>query len=801
MLFHVNKNGFSVIKYITIMFIFAVLTGCSSPTEKATKFYQNGMKHLDKGDLVKAKIEFQNALQIKGTMVSAWYGLAQIAENEGDVSKLYGLLNKVVELDANNVEAKIKLGRLLLVAGQVDKALEMSDAALALAPENVDAQSLKAGVFLKLNDNKAAVDLANALLLAHPNNLESLVVLATERMSAGDFENAIIYLDQGLKQNEKNIALQLIKINALKSLKQNEDAIEVHKKIITFYPDSNELKEGLVGFYYQLGKMDDADALMRLIIKQNPKELKYKTNYIKFLHAVKGVETAQNELAKFVESEPENFDLKLLLVNFYQSTNQKPLAINILNNIIKTEGDSENAIKAKGLLATMLLENGDKEKSSALVESILEKDKGNEQALLLKASMQLDKNLLEDAIVTLRVVLRDSPNSSRALLMLAKAYESLGSYALADENYQRAFQTSKLSSQYGTPYAQYLIKRAQYPRAEKVLEDQLLATPNDLKSLELLAQAKLSRGDWAGAQKVADDLRKFSNSNVADEIMGVVFAAKKNYSDSISSFQRVYEASPNDMQPITALVKAYLVAGKTKDALVFLDKILKTNPNNTNVRMLKSQLLIINGNKEQAIDSYHQLLAEEPNNVEIYQQLATIQLRDNKLVDAESTIKTGLSKAPDNFALLLSQAGIYELTQRYTEAIQVYEKVLKSQPQAEIAANNYASLLTDRKEDKASFEKAYQISQRFKNSDIPQFKDTLGWAAYRMEKYDEALSLIKSASEQLPQSAIIYYHLGKVYESKLDKLNAKRAFENVLKYSQGANFEYDQEVKRSLKNL
>ena len=803
MLINMNMNQHISNKFILILFIFSLLTGCSTPAEKAEKYYQAGMKQLEGGHLAKARIEFQNALQINGTMVSAWFGLAKIAESEGDIPKLYGLLNKVVELDVKNVEARVKLGRLLLVGGKIDQALLNSDAAYAIAPNNVDVQSLKAAVFLKLNDDKAAVELANSILKAHPNNLEALMVLASERIAAADNEKAILYLNQGLERNEKNIALQLIKINALKNLNQNDQAIEVYKKLISFYPNSNELKQGLVILYYKLGNFDNAQTIMRSIIKLNPSEIKYKTDFIKFIYAVKGADLAKKELDEFIRNEPLNTDLKFLFVNFYLDTNQKSLAIDALNKIIKANSNSINVIKAKGMLALILLEEGDKKQSLELVEAILEKDKTNEQALLLKASMLLDKKSVDETIVTLRSVLRDSPNSSRALLMLAKAYEISGSSALADENYQQAYKVSNFSNQYGIPFAQFLIKQAQFLRAEKILEDQLMALPDDFRSLQLLAQAKLSRGDWTGAQKVADRIRKSSkiNSADADEIMGVVFAGQKNFSDSISSFQRAFEASPKDRQPITVLVKAYLLAGKNKEAMAFLDKIIKSNPDNVNAKMLRSQLLIINGNKQQAIESYNQILLSDPNNVEVYQELAKIQLRDNKFIEAEATIQLGLAKVPDNFALLLLQANIYELTKKYLLASQVYEHLLKIQPNAEIPANNYASLLSDQKSDKASFEKAYQIAQRFKNSEIPQFKDTLGWAAYRLSKFEEALSLISSASESLPQSAIIYYHLGKVYQAKLDKLNTKKAFENALKYSNKSDFDYEEEVKLTLKNL
>ena len=793
-----NVRGKSVI----LALVLASFVACSSPTEKAEKFYHNGVKQLEKGELAKARVEFQNAVQIKAKMVPAWYGLAQVAEADGDFPKLYGLLNKVVELDPKHVEAKVKLGRLLLVGGKVDEALVISNAAVALAPADPAAQSLKAATLLKLGDAKAAIELANSILVANPNYVEALMILAMERIVAGSPEKALEYLDKGVAQNEKNIAMQLLRVQALKNLQKTDDVIVVYNKLIAFYPDSNELKMGLADIYFKTGRVDETEAVLRTIVKLNPNEIKYATNLVGFLYSTKGAESAKKELEAQVSNNPKNFDLKFSLVNFYNEIDQKKLAETMLNEIAQKEADNANGSKAKAMLATIALEKGDKNKTSQLVEEVLSKDKNNEQALLLKAGILLEDNKIDDAISALRIVTREAPNSSRALLLLGKAHEMAGAAALAEEHYLKAFQSSKFSSQFGMPYAQYLAKNNQLPRAEKVIEDVLAQNPGDTVALQLLAQFKLSQGDLAGAQKVADDIRKFGNdSNLSEKIMGVIFAVKKDYASSISSFKRAYEASPNDMQPIASLVKAYLLAGKTKEASAFLDAVLKASPNNVHAKLLQTQLIMMSGNKAKAAENFNQLIVEAPESVEAYQQLAMMHVRDSQLIEAEKVIKMGLAKVPNSAVLQLSLTALYELSGRYDDAITLYDAMLKQQPTAEVVANNYASLLTDRKTDKKSHEQAYAIAQRFKNSEIPQFKDTLGWAAYRLGKYDEALALMKSVSGKMPNAPIFNYHLGKIYLAKSDKVNAKKEFERVLKATQKNNFEYYDEVSQLVKEL
>jgi tetratricopeptide (TPR) repeat protein len=97
----INSNS-KVVNGLSRAMLALLLTGlvaCSTPDEKAASYYQKGSSLLEKGEFEKAKLEFRNALQIRKNMVNAWYGLAQVAEKQGDWQGLFELLRKVLELD------------------------------------------------------------------------------------------------------------------------------------------------------------------------------------------------------------------------------------------------------------------------------------------------------------------------------------------------------------------------------------------------------------------------------------------------------------------------------------------------------------------------------------------------------------------------------------------------------------------------------------------------------------------------------------------------------------------------------
>ena len=112
-----------------------------------------------------------------------------------------------------------------------------------------------------------------------------------------------------------------------------------------------------------------------------------------------------------------------------------------------------------------------------------------------------------------------------------------------------------------------------------------------------------------------------------------------------------------------------------------------------------------------------------------------------------------------------------------------------------------ASLLLDNHTDKASYDRAYQLISKVKVNQLPQYLDTLGWASYKVGKFDDAEKALSKAIEQLPDVAIFHYHLAKVYIAKNDSASAKESLQNAIKFLSDAKFEQDIQLKSDASQL
>lgn len=783
-----------------ILSLASLISACSSPEEKAEKFYEKGMALME-SDPDKARLEFQNALQMKKVMPKAVYALALIAERKGDFKSTYGLMNEVLEREPNNINALVKTGQILLAAGKVDIALERSNKAFAIDKNNVGALNLRAAIQLKLNDPQGAIEYAKSALSKDANSSDAYILLATERLSAKDNTKALEFLDKALTIDEKNLAIHMIRIKVLDDMNKPQEVEQAYQKLTQAFPDKTIIRKSYAQFLIKNNRQADAEKQIRAIADLVP-DLSAKIDVVRFVIATKGPEAGRAELEKYSKKEPNNYEIAFALVNLYQLQNQPQLEQKLLNDIVKTAGNSADGYKAQGMIAYKLIQAGKKEEASKMLNAILGLDKSNGQALTLRAGLALEAKNYDAAIIDLRTVTRDSPTAFNALVMLASAHESSGSPELAEEQYIKAFEASKFSPNYGVPYAQFLMRRKQPKRAEKVFEEMLEANPDNASVMRSLAQVRIARGDYAGAQALADQAKKINEKNpLADQILGAISAGKNDTEGAITAFKRAHNAAPNDSQPIVAVVRTYLRAGKKNEAIAFIDSVLKDNPNNVDAALIKGQIHLSSGNMLEAQKLFSTVIQTNPKNASAYQQLAIAQQRLNQKEAADKTIQAGLIAIPKDFSLMLTQAGLYEESNRIDDAIKVYEDMLKERPDAEIVNNNLASLLLDSRKDQASIERAYALVKTVKDSQTPQFLDTFGWASFKVGKFDDAEKALKQAIEKMPDTAVFHYHLAKIYIAKSEQDLAKQSLQKAVKLAENQQFLQKEDAVALLKSL
>jgi cellulose synthase operon protein C len=757
------------------------VAACGSREDRAQTYYENGLKYLEKQDFVKARIELRNAVQLRPNMVEAWRSLVKIDEHDRNVQGIVGDLLKISELDDKDINTRVRLATIYLGGGALNEALKQSNAAAEIDPKSLQALGVKAATLFRLKDIDGATQTAQKALEIDPGNVNARVVLASIKFLQGDADSALKILADVSAAQQEDLGVVFLKANIFQRKGDFAQVEKILRGLIALHPNEVGFRNQLIRFLLAQKRPDDAIAELRSVVATNPADVNAELQLVNLLGMVKGADTARNELVARINGGGSILPYQLALARLDFARGNSKDSTQLLGKIISGASSPDDVLAAQTTLAELYMSKNDVAEAEPVIADILRKDSRNLTGLRLRAGIRINRGQIDDAISDLRTALNDQPRSAELLGTLAIAYERSGSIELADKAFLDATRASGFGANYGMNYVAFLQRRGLSDRSEAILNDLVSRNPNNVAILSALAQVKLRKRDWAGAHTLADAIRRLGDKNdLADRINGAALFGERKFDESAAALQNSYDANPAAVQPMAALVSVYLQAKQIDKAQAFLQDALKANPSNAEALVLMGSVQLAKNNPTEAQKYFEAAITKQPKDPGGYKVLADFYARQGKADDALKIVESGLQQQPKSFDLLLAKAGLLEITQQYEAAITEYQSMMKDQPGSMIIANNLASLLADHRTDKQSLAQAGSLSALLKNSDIPQFKDTLGWISYLQGDNSSALSLLKDAAAKLPNSSAVQFHLGMSYLAAGQDTDASERFKKAM---------------------
>lgn len=742
---------------------------CTSSEDRADSYYKNGVALVKKGELAKASLEFRNALRLKSDFIDARFALARIQEESADFSNAVKSYATIAAQAPKNIPARVRLTYILLAGGQADDALKYANEAIALSDTDPSALVAKAAVELKLGNQAKAIALAQSALKIDPKFADGLMVMANERLLASDPAGALKYLNQASGAEDRNIPLQVLRLTALDKLGDQPEVEKLFDKLIKLFPDNPLFRQGLVKWYLSKGRTDDAEKVLANFAATDPKNDQAQFDLVSFVNSQKGPQAAIAALNKIIAARKEAgnadvFKFRLALGQFEFLAKDPDTAIKTLQALVADAPSIDDQNAARVQLARIFSTKKNWDEAEKLVDEVLTEDPTNVDALSVRASIHIINGKLEKAIEDLRQALNQAPENPRLHALMAEAYTRNGSVVLAQEQYAKALSLDHNAPEIGLPMAQFLLQYGKTDQALRTLEAVRQVAPTNRDVLTLLGQVMLSTQDWSGAQQIAEALRQLDKTKqdvTADKISAAAFNGLNEHAKSIDLLKSALATTDGQQTVLPDLIQTYVQAGRQPAAEAFLKSILADNPKNVQAQILLGSVYMTVNKKDLAEQAFKAAAADD-DGVVGDTALAQFYLAIGNVGEAERVAKLGLQQNDKSVPLHLLLAAIYQQEENFEDAISQYELLYKQNPDSTLVANDLASLLSERRSDKASLDQAYELAQRFSNSNIPQYLDTLGWIHYLRGDYALALPLVKEAATKLPNVAILQYHLGMV---------------------------------------
>jgi len=543
-------------------------------------------------------------------------------------------------------------------------------------------------------------------------------------------------------------------------------------------PENESLYYNLAKLYMTDKKVDQAEGVLKKLVKQVPDSDQPKFVLIDFLNRQRGKEQTEKELDKLINENPENFGFRFAKLPLYKDQPEK--IQQILEQIVEDDKLGASGLDARNKLARLFLAKGDKEQTRKMVDDIVELDSKNTDALLLRAGLLVQDKDFDGALADARSVLRESPDSEKALMILAIAQLQSKNIELAQETFEKIVLINPKNLVAIKDLARIKVQLKDEEGAIKLLEKAQTLFKNDVDVSVMLVDLYGKKQEWEKAEDVAKGLLENAEVKELPHFkLAQLYMGQQKFEEAIEEYSKVLETKPNAADVIGGIVNAHLALKQTAKAEQILDKALAENKDNLIFLTMRAELYRQMKKYSDAERLFKRVIELRPE-VELgYKNLATVYQAQKQLDNLIKVFEQGVAAIPESGAFYMQLGILNTIAGDTTKAIDAYQSVLKLFPDNLLAVNNLAALLVE-SEDRKHIEQASTLVPALKDSEYSAFLDTYGWTSYKTGNIDEALNALESVMQKEGIIPEMHYHLAMVYINKGRVEEAKMELEKAV---------------------
>jgi tetratricopeptide (TPR) repeat protein len=738
-----------------------VFAGCGGAASRLASHMDRGRNYFAAGDFTHASIEFRNAMQIAPKDREARLMAARTAEKVGQLREAVGLYQSLIDAAADDVEAAAGLGRILAFVGESERANKVIEPPLAKHPDNVALLMVRAAVRTQLKDEDGArADADQALKLA-PGDENAISLRAGLYQRAGDLESGIELVSDGLTRQPQSISLHEVLANLYGQTHQADKAEEQYRILVKLQPTELRYRRSLALFYADSKRFDEAQRTLEEAVAALPKNNDIKLALAQFVAGQRGRAESEKLMRGFIAKDPDNFELRFALAALFEQSGAAKEALDTYAEIIRRDQKGPKGLLARDRIAAIYLLQGRDVDARKLVDEVLRESPRDDGALTARGQLALKSSDPASAVADLRAVLRDHPKSVAIERMLARAYQSNGEPALAEQTLKGAMDGAPDDLSLRVDLAELYSQTERLAPAIAFLEATVRKYPSEVEPREALVRMELANHDYRAARTAAEDIKVLKPGYAQGPFLaGMAAQGENKLEEAQAELEHARALRPQSMDFLTALAHIELARGNAPQALSLVQGECERETTNAGCANLLGELYTATKDMPRAQEAFTRAGTLAPNWWLPYRNLGVTKVAMNDKGGALTAFQAAVRIAPTEPQPVTELARLYENLGRQDDAIALYEGLLQRSPHSQFAANNLAMLLVTHKNDKQSLDRARDLTAGFASSEQGTLLDTNGWVHFKRGEYAAALPVLERAAQRAPEAREIRYHLG-----------------------------------------
>lgn len=438
------------------------------------------------------------------------------------------------------------------------------------------------------------------------------------------------------------------------------------------------------------------------------------------------------------------------------------------------------------------------------LRNAVQQDPSNMNARLLLGKMYLQTGNVVSSIKELQIVHDKRPNDESELA-LGEAFFASGQYDKAIAIVSNDALTPDMVVKKQIVRGDILLAQQNVSGAEKAFSNALSVEKTNKKALYGLARTMTVQGNLDEATAIMEDILKEDPEFVSAWILkGEIGMSEGRRNEAFSAFNKAIELEPKNINAYVSRARANLTAGRLEEARVDSERVKDLAPNNPIGKYLTASIAYSQDDLEAAAAEYVQIeetyrsfppaillgalikfkqnnlnqseslltryLNIEPENTEARRILALIRIKNDDVLGGQNILKKLVRDNPDDIASLQFLASAYLQGNKFEEAAQVFQQIIKRGTAGSVRQADAALKLLSKKD-------SAEISPE--NADLGrQVLVVLNYI--NSNQLDKAESSIERLKVTYPDNPLVTNLEGGLLLTKKDYKTARTVFENAL---------------------
>lgn len=736
---------------IGVFTLLVFLVGCGKSPQK---YVDAGNRFLQAHKLDDASINFRNAIQKDPNSGEAFFGLGKVFLQQGKARDAYIALSRAVELAPQNLEAKQKL------------------ASLALAAYLGDRRRPKA-LYDQLN--KLAAD----FLKRDPNSYDGLRLKAYITLNDNQRADALGYFRKALqvKPGDPEMTVSLAQV----LIQETTTAVEAEKMLtdlIQQRKDAGAAYDALYRYYLLSKRAADAENILKSKVAGNPKQSGYILQLAEHYRRTGKVQEMKAALAPLL-NDPKTFPKGLLAAgDYYNQIGDREQALQYYQQGAQAAGGDQLVYQRRAVGALTAL--GRMDQALSLTDEALRAHSKDPDLHMTRALLLLTQKKADPALAELQQMDQNQQNNAPIKYQLGRALLLKGKVDEASKTWQ---ESAKLQPNFAEPkvaLASLALDNRRYDEAQRWADQVISATPGNVSAQLIRATALQGLGRVPEAKTLLTNLRQQIPGNAAVELEYAFLTLRENKAaDAEKIFRTLYTPGQENLRPLTGLVEALFAQKKADEALHLLQNDLVKAPGRPSVEMLLANSLLVAGQPDSAVHTLEQMATAHPNLPQVPMRLGQVAVVRGNIEAGLAFFQKAAKLAPQSADPVLAKAEAEERLGRTDAARQDYQAVLKIDATNLVALNNLAYMTAD---SGGNLEEALRMIKTASNKlpKQPNLSDTLGYVYLKQKNVGSALQVFGDLAHQYPANATFRFHHALALIASGSKEQARKELEAAL---------------------